>query len=167
MARESHKKTIEDVANALELTPAMVESVENGEKCPDEDMLMMLINHFDIEDQEASKLWDLAGFEEPEDAPPSMIGPEMIKHMAIVMPIDSHIVYTDMVHVMANGYGIVMNFMQHTGPDNTPVPVSRVGMSREHAQSIIDLLQQTLAQSVNAPKAIKQISPRKTPRPES
>jgi hypothetical protein len=38
---------------------------------------------------------------------------------------------------------VVMNFMQ-SGPGSTTSHVSRVGMSREHAKSIMQILQTTL-----------------------
>jgi hypothetical protein len=77
-----------------------------------------------------------------------------------VMPMDVRIAYTDMVHVMANNYGVVVNFMQGAGPNNQPMIVSRVGMSKEHAQSLIELLQKTLQRleprSLPAPQAPEQ-----------
>jgi hypothetical protein len=45
---------------------------------------------------------------------------------------------------MVNNYGVVINFMQAGGSDNQPVAVARVGMSREHAESVVQVLQQTL-----------------------
>jgi hypothetical protein len=42
-----------------------------------------------------------------------------------------------------------MNFMQGAGPNNQPLAVSRVGMSKEHARTIIDVLQKTLDQADN------------------
>jgi endonuclease III len=45
-----------------------------------------------------------------------------------------------------------MNFMQ-TGPANSNQSVARVGMSREHAKSIMQILQATIAQTErNVPK---------------
>ncbi len=63
----------------------------------------------------------------------------------MVLPADARIVYTDMVHVMVNNYGVIMNFMQTAGPGSQPLAVSRIGMSREHAQSVLEVLQKTLA----------------------
>ena len=63
------------------------------------------------------------------------------------MPMDLRVVYTDMVHVAVNDFGLVMNFMQTAGPANKPLAIARVGMSREHAKSVLEVLQRTLAQS--------------------
>ncbi|MCX6729702.1 MAG: hypothetical protein NTV95_03595 [Candidatus Saccharibacteria bacterium] len=70
------------------------------------------------------------------------------------MPVDLRIVYTDTAHVMVNNFGVVMNFMQTNGNGGQPLAVSRIGMSKEHAQSLIKMLQQSLKQAENqeAPK---------------
>jgi hypothetical protein len=73
---------------------------------------------------------------------------------------DARILYTDMVHVSANGYGVVINFLQGLGPDNKPSIVSRVGMSKEHARSLVEVLQRTIDmsdQQIKRPAAPKQI----------
>jgi hypothetical protein len=60
---------------------------------------------------------------------------------------DSRILFTDIVDIVVNNYGVVMNFMQNTGPKVQPAAVARVGMSREHAKSVLQILQVTLAQT--------------------
>jgi hypothetical protein len=52
---------------------------------------------------------------------------------------------------MVNNYGVVMNFMQGGGPNMQPLAVARVGMSKEHAKSVLDVLKQTLSQSEQGP----------------
>ncbi|HET7827578.1 MAG TPA: hypothetical protein VFK97_01815, partial [Candidatus Saccharimonadales bacterium] len=54
--------------------------------------------------------------------------------------------------IVVNNYGVVMNFMQ-TGSANSAQTVARVGMSREHAKSILKILQATLSRTEpNLPK---------------
>ena len=60
---------------------------------------------------------------------------------------DPKILFTDVVDVMVNNYGVVMNFMQGGGPNAAPASVARVGMSREHAKSVLQILQATLSQT--------------------
>ena len=57
------------------------------------------------------------------------------------------IVYTDMVQISVNNYGVVINFLQGAGINNTPLAVSRIGMSKEHAKSLLDVLSNTLKQA--------------------
>ena len=72
---------------------------------------------------------------------------DMVSQTAFMPLSELKISYTDMVHVSVNNFGVVLNFMQNVGPQNHPVVVSRLGMSKEHAQSVIDVLTRTLAVS--------------------
>jgi hypothetical protein len=54
-----------------------------------------------------------------------------------------------MVHVTVNNFGVVLSFMQNIGPHNQPIVVSRLGMSKEHAKSVVDVLSRTLKASVD------------------
>jgi len=66
--------------------------------------------------------------------------------------IDNRVLFTDVVDIVVNNYGVIMNFMQ-TGPANSSQMVARVGMSREHAKSILKILQTTISQTEqNLPK---------------
>ena len=50
--------------------------------------------------------------------------------------------------------------MQTAGPGSQPTTISRLGMSREHAQSVIELLQKTLAEHTShQAKALPQPAP--------
>jgi hypothetical protein len=59
---------------------------------------------------------------------------------------DNRVLFTDIVDIVVNKYGVIMNFMQ-TGPASSSQPVARVGMSREHAKSILQILQATLSRT--------------------
>ena len=52
-----------------------------------------------------------------------------------------------MIHINANKYGVVINFLQGLGSNNQPMAVSRIGMSREHAESLMEVLKKTLKRS--------------------
>lgn len=160
--RESRSESLAEASGAIEIEMEQMQKFERGEVRPSEELLLLFISHFKIEDKDASILWKLAGYEDLNDDLSSSnfgnIG-EQIKQVALLMPSESKIVYTDMVHVMANNYGVVINFMQTNGPTNQNMAVARVGMSREHAQSIVELLQQTLNQANESEK------PRLLPKP--
>ncbi len=95
----------------------------------------------------ATKLWELAGYAHDELPVKNTINDSrgQVQNGVIVLPVDARIVYTDMVHVMVNNYGVVMNFMQTAGANNQPMAVSRIGMSKEHAKSVLEILQKTLS----------------------
>lgn len=146
--REKRSASIIEVSGAVEIDPEMLTSIEQGDIRPSEDILLLLISYFSSKEHEADRLWELAGYERPDrDDAPHTSDHYTPQPAMMVMPLDARIVYTDTVHVMANNHGVVMNFLQNAGPNNQQIAVARVGMSREHAESVIELLQRTLEQS--------------------
>ena len=122
-------------------------------------MLGLLAAHFKVDQATARYLFQLAGYDpnqneivffsddqltnkgaKVDDDNPSENKKREIK---ISLAPDNKILYSDMVQVMSNQYGVVLNFLQ-LAPGNQAQVVSRVGMSREHLQSLIDLLQKNL-----------------------
>ncbi len=148
LARQSSKETLAEVSGAVEIDVEALDKIEQGEQRPTEEILLLLISHLNVQDEEATSLWEMAAYDKMNDQGEHT---EQVKQMALSMPTDIRIVYTDMVHVMVNDYGVVMNFMQNGGPNNQPLAVGRVGMSKEHAQSVLQVLQQTLAQAEKKP----------------
>lgn len=160
--REKLRESLAEVSGAVEIELDTLTAIEQGKSRPSEDILLLLISHFAIKEDEATKLWELAGYEKLDSQSASMSADEFgaIKNAVMVMPLDVRITYTDMAHVVVNDHGVVMNFMQTSGPGNQPLVVSRLGMSREHALSVIELLQKTLAMQENK-------TPRALPAPEA
>jgi transcriptional regulator with XRE-family HTH domain len=144
--RESAKETILDLSGAVEVEPQTISRIESGEMQPSEDLVLLLINHFELKEKEADSFWNLAGYEPPhneENEEPA----QTERHTLVVALPEGRIVYTDTAQVVSNQYGVTINFMQNTGGNGQPVTVSRVGMSHQHAQSVLQLLQDTLAAS--------------------
>lgn len=152
--RSSRRESLAEVSGAVEIEIDLLSAFEQGSERPSEDILLLLISHFSVKEDEATKLWELAGYDQKSIPMSHMANDnEGNTHANVmVMPVDARIIYTDMVHVMVNNYGVVMNFMQGTGPNNQPLAVSRIGMSREHARSVLEVLKKTLEQS--QPKAL-------------
>lgn len=151
--REQLRESLAEVSGAVEIEVQMLTEIEQGINRPSEDILLLLISHFAVKEDEATKLWELAGYDQSETGTASMSLDEIgnIKNAVMVMPVDIRIAYTDMAHVLVNDHGVVLNFMQTSGPNNQPLVVSRLGMSREHALSVLELLQKTLAQQPSKP----------------
>lgn len=149
--RQKTSETQIEVSGAVEIEPASLRSFEQGETRPTEDILLLLIKHFDLSDKEAAELWRLAGYGQlPADENrffmnDGMSEARIMQAVPITME-DGRIVYTDMVQVMVNNFGVVINFMQGMGASG-PVAVARVGMSKEHAKSVLDVLNTTLEQA--------------------
>jgi transcriptional regulator with XRE-family HTH domain len=152
--REKSQESQLEICGAVEIDLEMYEAIEQGAKRPSEDILLLLANHYSDILDESDTLFKLAGYNNSEE---SSNGQDSFSAQPamMILPIDARIVYTDSVNVTANNHGIVMNFMQNAGPNNQTIAISRVGMSRAHAESMLELLQKTLSHT-----APKQISPK-------
>ena len=138
--RESANESVDEVSGAVEIAKDELMKIENGEIRPPEDTLSLLISHFDVTDAEEEKLWEMAGYRQDD------LGDNLQNVASIMlMPFDGRVVYSDMAQITINNYGVVMNFMQIGGGGKHPLAIARIGMSREHAESVLKLLQQTLA----------------------
>ncbi len=144
-ARVKQKRTVAEASGAIEINEQLLKDVELGKKRPEEDTLMVLISYLGIKDDEATKLWEMAGYGKQDEH--GDITTEINQSMATIMPNDLRVIYTDMVHVMVNDFGVIMNFLQGGGPGNQPLAVARIGMSKEHARSVLDILSKSLQQS--------------------
>lgn len=152
------KESVVELSGAVETDPKILKSIEEGNVQPAEDLVLLLISHFALKDDEALKLWELAGYEQSKTGQLSLHNDDkgIINQTAVISSNDARIIYTDMVHVNANRYGVVINFMQGLGLSDQPLSISRVGMSHEHAKSLIEVLQKTIQLSNKKPSTKKQ-----------
>lgn len=143
--RTRANETLAEASGAVEIDVRELAAIELGQARPSEEVLLLLISHFGARDEDAVKLWEMAGYGmdkipvarlSSSDQPAS----EPSKN-------EKRILFTDVVDVVVNNYGVVMNFMQGGAPNTSPTPVARVGMSREHAKSVLQILQVTLSQT--------------------
>ncbi|MCA9347314.1 helix-turn-helix transcriptional regulator [Candidatus Saccharibacteria bacterium] len=137
--RRKYHVSKKEFCSALEINEELLSDIENGNEKPSEEFVEQMISHFSLDDNLAENLWRLAGFSQTEKLE------EIIAQTALLPVNELKVPYTDMVHVTVNNYGVVLNFMQHSGPQNQPIVVSRLGMSKEHAKSVIEVLARTLA----------------------
>jgi transcriptional regulator with XRE-family HTH domain len=140
--RQKLQASLAEVSGAVEIDMDVLAAIEDGSRRPSEDILLLLISFFSIKEEEASALWKLAGY----DTLDTRSEPEVptASQQIMVLPIDARVVYTDMTHVATTPYGVTINFMQSSGLEGRPLAVSRVGMSRECALNLIELLQKAL-----------------------
>lgn len=143
--RKSVHETVTEVSGAVELEADIIDSYERGDTRPSEDVLNLLINHFDIKDDDAEELYELAGYISTDGdltLPTDMPQPPSL----VMIPMDSRIIYTDSANVSVNNYGVVISFTQN-GPNSQSMGIARVGMSIEHAKSVLDVLSKTINQA--------------------
>jgi transcriptional regulator with XRE-family HTH domain len=142
--RQKLQETVDEVSGAIEVDSTLLKRYEQGLERPAEDILMLLISHFGMQDIEAAALWQLAGYELPagdQDLPEDAID----RSMVLVMAIDPRVIYSDGVQVTANNTGVVLNFTQ--GGDKRQLVSARIGMSREQANNVLYVLQKVLQQT--------------------
>jgi transcriptional regulator with XRE-family HTH domain len=132
-------ESLAEASGAVEIDARDLAGFELGKSRPAEDVLLLLISHFGVKDDEAVKLWEMAGYG-MDKIPSAQVN--NIEQLPLLSS-DNRVLFTDIVDIVVNKYGVVMNFMQ-TGPGNSTTNVARVGMSREHAKSILQILQATL-----------------------
>jgi transcriptional regulator with XRE-family HTH domain len=140
--RQKLQETVDEVSGAIEIDSTLLKRYEQGLERPAEDILMLLISHFGMQEIEAAALWQLAGYELPgdQDIPEEVLD----RSMVLVMAIDPRVIYSDGVQITANDNGVVLNFSQ--GGGKRQLVSARIGMSREQAGNVLRVLQQVLQQ---------------------
>jgi transcriptional regulator with XRE-family HTH domain len=144
--REEHRESMAEVSGAVEINDAELARYEAGQERPAEDILMLLISHFGIEDERAAELWQLAGYEgKIDDADrPSQESDNKQRLQAMMVMLDPRVMYSDSVEVVSNKQGVIINFSQTAGPSTSPLTIARIGMSAEQAQAVMGILHQAL-----------------------
>lgn len=143
--RQKLHESVAEVSGAVEIDELMLQRIEQGMERPSEDILMLLISHFGMQDDEAAGLWQLAGYDQPKgDERHSDNSND--KATILVMAVDPRVIYSDGVQVDANKNGVVISFSQNNGSQGT-LTTAKVGMSREQASAVIHALQQALEHS--------------------
>ena len=149
--REQTQESVAEVSGAVEIDMEKLERIEQGVERPSEDILMLLINHFNMQDNEAVQLWELAGYEDVKGErfhlPSEMLG----KPMMVLLAMDMRTIYSDGIQVSINNSGVTLNFTQGNGQ-----PVSRVGMSHEQAAAVLQTLQTAILKGkyLNGPRLL-------------
>jgi len=160
--RNRANESLAEASGAVEIDVRELAGYELGKLRPSEDVLLLLISHFGAKDDEAVRLWEMAGYGTDKIPASHMANADTAKTQNIS---EHKVIYTDVVDVMVNNYGVVMNFMQ-SGSGNTAHSVARVGMSREHAKSVLKILDVTISQSERN-QAGKIVSPDKSDQPKN
>jgi transcriptional regulator with XRE-family HTH domain len=139
--RKASRESVAEAAGAVEIGEDDLRKIEQGQERPSEEILMLLISHFGMQEDEAVGLWELAGYDASEN---DVRESPAIKTITMAIAIDPRIMYSDSVQVAGNKHGVVMTFMQPGAGDLPQMPVSRIGMSHSQAKKLTRLLQDTL-----------------------
>ncbi len=151
--REKHRETIAEVSGAVEIDEKQLVNIEEGKDRPSEDILLLLISHFGLDDDlAADELWDMAGYDARHDHDHDEHdhelkhndGEELKRTASMMIMLDPRVMYSDSVEVVSNKQGVIVNFSQTAGPDSHPLVISRVGMSYDQAKAVMGILHQVL-----------------------
>ncbi len=143
--REQSRQTLSEVSGAVEIDEQRLERIEAGIERPAEDILLLLISYFGVQDREAVQLWELANYDGdmPDQIRPEGSAEFTAKSVVMLVGFDTRTMYSDGLDVIWNQAGITLNFTQTSGPAQT-LPVARVGMSYDQAEQVLQTLQQAL-----------------------
>jgi transcriptional regulator with XRE-family HTH domain len=153
--REQLKRSLAEVSGAVEIEQHELELIEAGQRRPEEDVMLLLISYFNVQDQEALHLWELAQYDsdlsehlqlEQSETGAEAAGPASFvnKPMVMVLAMDVRTMYSDGLDVTTNRAGITLQFTQSVAHQTQPVPIARVGMSQQQAELVIQTLQTAL-----------------------
>jgi transcriptional regulator with XRE-family HTH domain len=147
--RQKLHESVAEVSGAVEIDEQSLQRIEQGAERPTEDILILLINHFGMQEDDASKLWQLAGYDDPsasEEAAHPQQADGQTRTMVMIMAVDPRVIYSDGVQITANKNGVIFGFSQGVGTPQA-ITTAKVGMSRDQAYAMLRVLQQTLEAS--------------------
>lgn len=159
--REQLKRSRAEVSGAVEIDEQQLEQIEAGRERPEEDVMLLLISYFNVQDQEALHLWELARYDsdlsehlqfekvgsragEPDDGDAQSLGG---KPAIMLLAMDVRTMYSDGLDVVVNPAGLTLQFNQTVPKPLQTVPVARIGVSHQQAEQVIKALQQALLQA--------------------
>ncbi len=144
--REQSRQTLAEVSGAVEIEETQLQRIEAGVERPTEDILLLLISHFGVQDREAVQLWELADYD---SEVPDEIRPEIQaangKPVVMLLAVDVRTMYSDNLEVSVTPAGVTLHFSQAGGSGSHTV--ARVGMSHHQAQQVIHNLEWALLRS--------------------
>lgn len=143
--REQLNESLIEASGAVEIDADTLQRIEQGIERPSEDILLLLMQHYKMQDQEAVQLWELAGYD-GESSPhkfkmEDLAGPN--KQIIMLMAMDMRTMYSDGVDINISQAGVTFNFTQTSGK-NQRMPVGRIGMSYDQAHEFFKTLDQAL-----------------------
>lgn len=147
--REQSNQSLAEVSGAVEIDERHLQRIEEGLERPAEDILLLLISHFGVQDREAVQLWELAEYDSDLPEEIRLQNESNLTHskpMVMLLAMDVRTMYSDGLDVAITPAGVTLHFTQSVGPSQA-APVARLGMSQQQAELVIHTLQQALLQA--------------------
>ncbi len=154
--RKKNGETITQAANTMGIGRSYLSKLEHSHEQPSQKVLSDLISHYSLSRVEAIRLSSLAGYEGGVVAANPIQRKEVFKmtkkqipekkdFKEVKVPDNIQVLYSDSVFVTSSQWGIVFDFAQNVGPTNRQNVVARIGMSKEHARALMNVIQKRLA----------------------
>jgi transcriptional regulator with XRE-family HTH domain len=156
--RHKYNRSVTEVCGAVEIDENLLDRIEAGEERPGEELLEQLINHYQMEDKDALRLWSLAGYDTDdlliEDIDP-LVADVIPKNIIMLLALEQRTLYSDSLDIHYDNSGLVLNFKQIAGQKQA-MSVAKLGMSYEQAEKVYRTLQKVLLRSkyLKGPKAL-------------
>lgn len=168
--RNEAKKSLAEVSGAIEIDEKQLKEYEEGFKRPDEELMLLLISYYNMADQEALHMWDLAKYDsdlsdhleiKKSDQTDNNLK-QFSKPMLMLLAMEVRTLYSDGVEISWNESGLSFNFTQSNqgNKQQPPTSIAKVGMSYNQAEKVYKCLQSALLHAKYAQK-IKRIPPGK------
>jgi transcriptional regulator with XRE-family HTH domain len=161
--RQRLQESLGETSGAVEIAVEQLDRYERGAERPSEDILMLLISHFGLADEEAVKVWELAGYDRrsqyfADDREDDFEATVRQAVPVMLLALDNRILYSNGAEIVTDDAGLVLNFTQgdKDKPGQAPHAISRVGMSYEQAEKLLQNLQRALLhkQYLSGPKQL-------------
>lgn len=151
--RELHSESLAEVSGAVEIEEKELGRIESGQDRPSEDILLLLISHFGIQEERAAELWELAGYDKSQDDDHHSHrhddDHQQTRTQTMMVMVDPRVMYSDDVEVNTSTEGVVLSFSQVAGLHGQPLTVARLGMSHAQARLLLGVLHQALYERDN------------------
>jgi DNA-binding XRE family transcriptional regulator len=163
--RHQKMETVTEAASKLGISRSYLSRVENGLEKPSSILVSKLMSHFSLSVNEATELLKLAGYNTGAVAAQEIpIKEDYMKTnfvnsetqpqvnmpgLQVNLPSNTPVLYTDSAFATSNKWGLVLDFAQSMGPTNQQTVVSRVGMSKAHAEALAKLILQKIEDEKN------------------
>ncbi|HUA13132.1 MAG TPA: helix-turn-helix transcriptional regulator [Candidatus Sulfotelmatobacter sp.] len=160
--REDAKRSLEEVSGAIEIDESRLKQIEAGMERPSEDIMLLLINYFNIGDSDAYHLWRLGKYKSDiseflDGAQDMDAFKDSSTHpMIMLLSMDVRTMYSDGIEISWNEAGFTLNFTQSmkNGDKKQSAVVARVGMSEVQAQNVLKTLEKALLRAKYANKKL-------------
>src|SRR5437868_12914936 len=110
--RGRSNESLAEASGAVEIDVRELASFELGKARPSEDVLLLLISHFGAKDDEAVKLWEMAGYGTDRIPVAHQANEQSYLLESVSATTEDKILFTDVVDITVNNYGVVMSFSQ-------------------------------------------------------